>query len=226
MRKGRSQETDEAEREPRRARHWRETRPPAEEHSDPERTRQRDSQHKRRSSTLRQRAGDSAEASFEEEPPRERVMRRALRLLAARPRAESELRERLREKEWASADAVEEVIEKLRAYGYVDDAKFALGYASYRVKQKPVGRRRLRRELAAHKVAEETMREALEAVFAETPEEELLDRAIERRIARTGPPRSRAELKKLYDHLLRAGFPHELVMNRLRRFQVGQLEDE
>jgi regulatory protein len=227
MRKGRSTETDEAEREPKRARHWREIEPLVEEGktADPERIRKRGSQRKRVSLRPRQRAENPDEAPLKEEPARERVMKRAIRLLAARPRSEGELRERLLEKEWASAEAVEEAIEKLREYGYVEDERFALDYASYRVKRKPVGKRRLLRELAAQKVAEETARAAIEAVFAENPEEELLDRAIERRIARTGLPRSRAELKKLYDHLLRAGFQHELIMNRLRGFTLDQPED-
>lgn len=228
MREGRSKKIGPTEREPTRARHWRETEPSAEkpETNDSENTRRRDRRGQSSPSARHERVEPPSKASSAEEPPRERVLKRAMRLLAARPRSERELRERLLEKERASAGVIEEAIEKLREYGYVSDEKFALGYASYRVQQKPIGKRRLLRELAAHKLSEEAMREAVEAIFTEHSEEELLDRAIEKRLARTGPPRSRADLKRLYDHLLRAGFPHEIVMSRLKDLKVNQPEEE
>ena len=58
--------------------------------------------------------------------------------------------------------------------------------------------------------------EALDLVFATMPEEELIDRAIAKRIRLRGKPRTRLEAKKLFDHLLRQGFNYELVSDKVR----------
>ena len=67
--------------------------------------------------------------------------------------------------------------------------------------------------------------EALEQVFAETPEEELIDRAVEKRIRLRGRPKTRAEAKSLFDYLLRQGFPFELVSEKVRAASRADLED-
>lgn len=160
------------------------------------------------------------------EKMRELTMQRAAKLLAAKPRSEAELRERLLEKEWTNAEAVEAVIVKLREYGYLDDGRFAFGFASYRVRQKPVGRQRLARDLQMKKVPRETADEALDLVYAETPEEELIDRAIEKRTRLRGRPSTRAESKSLFDHLLRLGFSYDLVIRKVRAAAASDADED
>ena len=111
---------------------------------------------------------------------------------------------------------VDEVIARLRDYGYLDDARFAHSYAALRVQQRPIGRQRLQRDLWMKKVNKATADEALDLIFATTPEEELIDRAIAKRIRLRGKPRTRLEAKKLFDHLLRQGFNYELVSDKVR----------
>jgi regulatory protein len=147
---------------------------------------------------------------------RARTFQRAAKLLAAKPRSVAELRERLLEKKSTTKAAVEEVIARLQEYGYLDDERFALGYASVKVRQRPIGRARLERELQLKKVNREVAGQALDLVFAETPETELVDRAIEKRVRVRGRPQTRAEAKKLFDHLLRQGFPFEIVSEKVR----------
>src|SRR5436305_9742984 len=77
------------------------------------------------------------------EKARERTLQRAVKLLATKPRSVEELRERLLEKEWTDEAAADYALGKLKEYGYLDDERFAFGFASYRVHQKPVGRQRL-----------------------------------------------------------------------------------
>jgi regulatory protein len=160
------------------------------------------------------------------EKARERTMQRAVKLLAAKPRSVAELRERLLEKEWATAEIVDGVLAKLREYGYLDDERFAFGYASYKVRQKPVGRQRLERALKLKKVDKETADEALKLVFEQTPEEELIERAIEKRLRLRGRPSTRAETKSLFDHLLRQGFSYELVIRRVRAVSERDVDEE
>ena len=125
----------------------------------------------------------------------------------------------------ATGVVVDEVIGRLREYGYLDDAKFAQSYASLRVQQRPVGRQRLQRDLWLKKVDRATADAALDQVFEETPEADLIDRAIAKRLRLRGRPKTREETKKLFDHLLRQGFSFELVSERVRAVSKSDVED-
>jgi len=147
---------------------------------------------------------------------RRRTFNRAIKLLTIKPRSVAELRERLLRGKDANKNVVETVIARLQEYGYLNDERFAFSYASLKVKQRPLGRRRLQHDLKLKKVANSVAEEALELVFAETPEEQLIDAAIEKRIRLRGRPKTRIEAKKLFDHLLRQGFQFELVSDKVR----------
>lgn len=155
---------------------------------------------------------------------RSRTFQHAVKLLAAKSRSVAELRERLLAGRQTNKAAVEAVIERLREYGYLDDQRYAFGYASLKVRQRPLGRARLERDLMFRKVSGEVAEEALDQVFTETSEAELLERAIAKRLRLRGQPKTRADAKKLFDHLLRQGFPFELVSERVRA--VMQLESD
>ena len=160
------------------------------------------------------------------ERSRTRTLQRAVKLLAAKPRSVAELRERLLEKEWTDEAAADYAVAKLTEYGYLNDEQFALAFAQSRVRQKPVGRQRLARDLKNKKLDPETAEQALEQVFEETPEEKLIDEAIARRVRLRGRPRTREESKSLFDHLLRRGFAIDLVVNKVRALSASPLEDE
>src|ERR1041385_6116505 len=147
---------------------------------------------------------------------RRKTFERAVKLLAAKPRSVAELRERLLRGKNTNEEVVETVIARRREYGYLNDERFAFGYASYKVKQKPVGRRRLERDLKFKKIDSGVANEALEMVYAETPEEQLIDDAIAKRLRLRGKPKNRAEAKSLFDHLLRRGFAFELVSEKIQ----------
>ena len=148
---------------------------------------------------------------------RRQTFARAIKLLAAKPRSVAELRERLLQKKGIDEEIVETVISRLKEYGYLDDERFAFSYASYKVKQRPIGRRRLERDLKFKKVENVVANEALELVYAETSEEQLIDKAIAKRLRIRGRPQNRAEAKSLFEHLLRQGFELELVSEKVRR---------
>ena len=172
-----------------------------------------------------EREGQKPKRPADSERVRARTLQRAVKLLAAKPRSVAELRERLLEKEWADEAAVEAALAKLSEYGYLNDEQFALGYASSRVRQKPVGRGRLARDLQLKKIDKETAEKTLERVFEETPEGELIDRAIAKRVRLRGRPANRQETKSLFDHLLRLGFSYDLVINKVRALP-GAAADE
>jgi len=160
------------------------------------------------------------------EKMRERTFQRAIKLLAAKPRSIAELRGRLLEKNWTNEETVESVIAKLKDYGYLSDEQFAYSYAASQLRQKPVGKGRIKRALALKQVETEAAETALEQVFNETSEEELITRAIEKRTRLRGVPKDRNERKSLFDHLLRRGFSYELVNRKVREISRQNFDEE
>lgn len=158
------------------------------------------------------------------EDRRDRTFSLALRILAARPRSENQLRERLMSKTWADQELIEECIARLKELGYINDRSFAENYANHRLQMRPAGRSRIRQELSRKEVSRETIDQALDAVFEERSEESLIDRAIEKRIRLHGRPQTPQESKKLFDHLLRRGFDYGLIIRKLR--SITSIEEE
>lgn len=146
---------------------------------------------------------------------RERTMNRAVKLLAAKPRSVGALRERLLEKNWTNAEIVDRVLEKLKEYGYLDDAKFAGDLALSKLRQKPQGKRRLKQSLSQKRLNKEDVDAAIESAFAKLPETELIDAAIAKRLRLKGKPETRDDKKKFYDHLLRQGFDYEIIRAKM-----------
>ena len=155
---------------------------------------------------------------------RERTMNRAVRLLAAKPRAVRELRERLLEKLWTNEEIVDAVIEKLKEYKYLDDEQYARDAALSKLRQKPQGKRRLQMSMSQKKLDKDLVDTAIAEAFEKIPESDLIDQAIAKRLRLKGKPETREDTKKFYDHLLRQGFGFDLIrdkMSSLARFEDG-----
>lgn len=150
------------------------------------------------------------------EKARKRTMERAVRLLAAKPRSIGELRERLLEKNWTNREIVESVLNRLEEYKFVDDDKFAHDFAASKLRQKPVGKRKLQQTLSNKQLDKETIETALAQVYEETPEADLVAEAIQKRIRLKGLPENRDETKKFYDYLMRQGFSYGLISEKMR----------
>jgi len=158
------------------------------------------------------------------ERSRERTMNRAVKLLAAKPRAVAELRERLLEKAWTNSEIVDRVIEKLKEYGYLDDRKYASDLALSKLRQRPQGKRKLQQSMSQKKLDRDVRDEAIAAAFEKIPESDLIDRAIEKRLRLKGRPETREDTKKFYDHLLRQGFDFDLIREKIS--DLAKLPDE
>ncbi|MBA2338767.1 MAG: regulatory protein RecX [Pyrinomonadaceae bacterium] len=179
----------------------------------------------RRNRQIKPQDEESARRPLDPQKARERTLQRAVKLLAAKPRSIAELRERLLEKDWSNDEAVDAAIAKLSEYGYVNDEQFAQSFAASRVRQKPIGRTRLARDLQMKKVPKEVADAAIKATYEETPEETLIDEAISKRIRLRGRPQTREETKSLFDHLLRRGFSHDLVIRKVRALSSSDIDE-
>lgn len=132
---------------------------------------------------------------------------RALHLLEYMDRTERGLRKKL-EKDYPS-DVIDETIEYLRSYGYIDDKRYAARYLSSHLSQK--GHRRLFQELYQKGVPSDLVQEAWEEVCMEEGADEDLDekvsieKLIEKKVKdQTDLPRK--EYQRLMNFLARRGF--------------------
>lgn len=146
----------------------------------------------------------------------QRLLDRAFRLLSRRARSAAELRAKLLEKAPGQEQVVEQVIARLCELGYVNDAQLASDYAAARLQVRPMGRRRLREELRRKRLPDEAIESALQEAYAQTDEESLLERALQKWVRTKGIPSTRAELKRLFDYLARLGFEYEQIRRAVR----------
>jgi regulatory protein len=148
----------------------------------------------------------------------QKVYARALKLLAHKPYSEAELQTKLAK--YGDAVEIAKVIEKLKALNLVDDLNFSRSFASYRVRTKLFGRVRAAKDLKSRHVPAHIIDQALDEVFREAPEAEVIDMAVEKWVSRHGTPRTQNELKSLYDYLRRQGFPYRLIYDKIRAYDV------
>ena len=110
---------------------------------------------------------------------------------------------------------VDPVLERLLARHFLDDRRFALGYARYR-SRRSYGRRRIEMELRRRGVAAELIVEAVAEVFPQEGDERTLVRQrIEKRLEREKKPYDMKLFRSLYASLLRAGFPSAIILDEL-----------
>lgn len=139
----------------------------------------------------------------------------ALKLLARRELTASELRERLLRKD-LPPDDIDDAVSRLRADGTINDRRAATAIARTHALVKARGRLRIERELRARGVDAHTARAALDDVFAELSEPELLERALRKRL-RSGRIKDEAQFRRLYTYLIRLGYSPEAVMGLLKK---------
>ncbi|UVE95593.1 regulatory protein RecX [Dietzia sp. B32] len=139
----------------------------------------------------------------------------ALRLLRHRPRSEHELRGRLLEKEH-SADAVDEALDRVRAWGLLNDADFAEEWVRGRRKRRGRSRGALERELRDKGVAESHIARAVGGIDESDDRRqaaELVRGRLDRRPAEAlSGPDVQGERRRLIAFLARRGYPTGLAM--------------
>ena len=163
----------------------------------------------------RLRTGDEVDearlAELEGRDQRWRARDAALTLLSYRPRSAAELRRRLARKGF-EAEVVEACVDGLGDLGVVDDAAFAEGFVRDRVRLRPHGRRRLRQELRAKGVDDETASAAIDEVMEgeDASDLDLARAAAARWRPRAGEEPGRAR-RRLFAFLARRGFGGDAI---------------
>ena len=176
-------------------------------------------------------------AQLQEDDTKWRVRQAALHLLSYRPRAEQELRRRLRSKDFPHP-LVESCLRLLEEQGLIDDHAFASAYVRSRIRLKPRGRFRLTQELRQKGVSAEIAEQAIEEAFSneETSERALACAAARRWLDRQGSTlieslagadrsdeRERAR-RRLHAFLSRRGFGPDVVRIGMEEAESGARE--
>jgi len=143
----------------------------------------------------------------------------ALKALAARAHSSGELRVKL-DRRAAKPSDVDGVLAQLKEYGYLNDERFAEGFAAARLDQK-LGRTRVVRDLRRRRVAPATAERTVESVYRGADELAMIEAWVRRkyRLApRDGFFSQDKDLASAYRRLLHAGFRSGDIIKVLKRF--------
>lgn len=134
-----------------------------------------------------------------------RAKLRALHLLNVMDRTEDGLRKKLRENQYPE-DVIEQAIQYVKGFGYIDDLRYAKQYVSSRQMKK--SKREIQIEMQQKGLDREVIACALEECYSEGGEEDAIRRVLEKKryCAETATDK---EKKKIFDYLMRKGFSYE-----------------
>jgi regulatory protein len=137
-------------------------------------------------------------------------------MLSSRELSESQLRTRLKRRECDAAD-IEAAITRLKSDRTINDRRVALAIARMESAIKHRGRGRVIQKLRQAGIKDDIAEDAVREVFEEVNEDDLLDRAFERRLKGKTPreldDKGRARIIR---GLVAQGFRFEAVLKRLK----------
>ncbi len=138
----------------------------------------------------------------------------ALRYVSFKPRTVAEVRRRVgRDFE---QPVVEQALDSLKRYGYLDDVEFARQWRNSRDRRKPRGASLIRRELRGKGVAEPIIEDALDGLDETDAAYRAAGRRAQRLLARGAMPYTDFH-RKMWDYLQRRGFRSGVTRDTVRR---------
>src|SRR6476659_9837170 len=146
----------------------------------------------------------------------------AVGALARRMRSVAELKRLLRPRVEADTEygktLVELVIRRLKDQGYLNDAKYAAAFSSFRRDNEKFGRRRVITDLKAKGVHGEVIDKAVGSVYDEVNEEQQARDYLHRK--RLQKPKSQKDAARVSRQLMRAGFASKTIFAILKKWDV------
>jgi regulatory protein len=127
------------------------------------------------------------------------------KLLTYRQRSIKEIRNRLIQKGY-NKKIVAKVISRLKKLNLLDDLAFARLWIENRINTKPAGRKLIYQELRLKGISADVIDKAMAHLLTPEDEYKLANRFAENMLKKG------KEQKKIYSHLLRRGFPYDLVL--------------
>ena len=157
----------------------------------------------------------------------EELFQYGLSLLSGRALSAGEVRARLQRKAADPSD-VEPALSRLREYGFVDDAKFAEGYATAR--RGSFGSMRVLRDLRHRRVSATVAEKAVTEAFVDVDETVAVSEWLARKYRNTNLAeylQDEKHLASLYRKLRYAGFGSSVAIRVLKQYasRADELED-
>jgi regulatory protein len=153
-----------------------------------------------------QRISDQKIAQLKSDDGREVTYQQALKYLSYRQRSEAEVRANLQGHDYPDED-INDVLDRLRHSGLVDDLRFAQAWVENRNELRPRGRRALVYELRQKGIADSIIDQTLETL----DEEQLAYRAARKRATRWDQLELFDFQKKMNAYLSRRGFNYSVA---------------
>lgn len=135
---------------------------------------------------------------------REKAYQQALKFLTYRERSEAEIRQNLKKRDIYD-EVTNEILERLRSNGLVDDERFAQTWVENRIEFRPRSRRLLALELRKKGIEEETIQQAIE----QADDDKSAYQAALKRSHRLKNLEWPVFRQKMYGFLARRGFNYE-----------------
>src|SRR2546426_10788326 len=157
----------------------------------------------------------------------------AIGALGRRMRSTAELKRLLRQRVEADTEhgqtLVELIIRRLKDSGYLNDAKYAAAYSSFRRDNEKFGRMRVITDLKIKGVHGEVIDKAVSSVYEDVNEEKQAREYLRRK--RLQKPKDRKQAARIFRQLSRAGFTGKTIFTILKKWDVdeetlGALEGE
>ncbi|MGH9513780.1 MAG: regulatory protein RecX [Terriglobales bacterium] len=146
----------------------------------------------------------------------------AIGALGRRMRSVAELKRLLRPRVEAETEygrtLVELVIRKLKDQGYLNDARYAAAYSSFRRDNEKFGRRRVVTDLKIKGVHGEVIEKAVASVYDEVSDEKQARDYLRRK--RLVKPENQKQAARIFRHLMRAGFASKTIFIILKKWNV------
>ncbi|HET9995853.1 MAG TPA: regulatory protein RecX [Candidatus Acidoferrum sp.] len=123
---------------------------------------------------------------------------------------------------------VQNVLERLKRAGLIDDARYAKQFARQRTETRKQGKFRIARDLRGRGIPDRHIETALEETAKETDEGAMVRQRIERKLRSSRGEIDERKLASMYRSLLRAGFSADVVRRELKaatREDVPEVED-
>ena len=147
-------------------------------------------------------------------------------MLARRELSVAQLRARLADRDH-NAEDIDAAVARLLESGALDDRRVARAYARTASTVKGRGRLRVQQELHAMGIPRKVAAEAIAETFGDMDERGQIDKAIKKKLQRTGGGKRTLTLQergRLYQFLMRQGFTPAGIAAALRR--IGATPDD
>ena len=148
----------------------------------------------------------------------------AVGALARRMRSVAELKRLLRNRVEADTEfgktLVELIVVRLKDQGYLNDAKYAAAFSSYRRDNEKFGRMRVVNDLKAKGVHGDVIEKAVSSVYDDVKEENLARDHLRRK--RLQKPKDRKQAARIFRQLMRAGFGSKTIFTILKKWDVDE----